>query len=168
MICTLLKRHTTTILKQRESPTSHTWSYISKVKVLMMSASLRGLATPGSNSKSCNVSRSASVASLAPRFERKTTLQASWLCGPIQAQACNFSLSGGSLADFNITERIEQWRSSPYSTLPLRHTVSSEMLSEFVNLTALAELDLTPEGGISSSTGHMTVQNVCIRSVCKG
>lgn len=100
-----------------------------------------------------------------PLTEECADCKASWVCGPVIAEACNITLSGGSLEGFNFTRINEEWESAYsdgglLSTSSSYHLVSYEFLSDLVNMTALAELDMSPEGGVSTSTGHMVVNNV--------
>lgn len=94
--------------------------------------------------------------------------QASWWCGPIMVEACNITLGGGSLKGFDFTALMEESDSLSLSWEPMSSAspnyqlLTSAYLSESLNTTALAELDLTPEGGVSASTGYITVRSVSV------
>ncbi|CAM9204720.1 unnamed protein product, partial [Sphacelaria rigidula] len=93
-------------------------------------------------------------------------VRASWWCGPIMVEACNITLGGGSLKGFDFTALMEESDSLSLSWEPMSSAspnyqlLTSAYLSESLNTTALAELDLTPEGGVSASTGYITVRSV--------
>lgn len=82
------------------------------------------------------------------------------------AEACNITLSGGSLEDFDFTALTEELDSTSLPLEPVSpdspdyQSLTYAYLSKSLNTTALAEFDLTPEEGISASTGHLTVESV--------